>query len=69
MKYQSGFVPVQFYKLGKIIFIFGIVIIVLWLFDYFFNWDWLNNIILYLGIVLTLVGLYLRKFAPKDESE
>jgi len=69
MKYQSGFVPVQFYKMGLVFIILGLLGIALGVTDYFFSWEWLSDIILYIGIGLTLIGLYLRKFAPKDESK
>ncbi len=68
MKYQTGFVPVQFYKIGLVFIILGISGLVLRLLDYFFIWH-LPNMILYASIALILVGLYLRRFAPKEESE
>lgn len=36
MKYQSGFVPVQFYKMGRVIIIIGILGIIFGILDYFF---------------------------------
>ena len=69
MKYQAGFVPIQFYKIGRIMVILGLLGVIIWLLDYFFDWEWLSDIVLYISIGLILIGLYLRKFAPKDESD
>lgn len=69
MKYQPGFVPIQFYKLGRVCIILGILGIIVGALGYFFDWERIGIAVLYFCILLTLVGLYLRRFGPKEESE
>jgi len=68
MKHIPGFVPVQFNKMGNIFAILGIVILAMGIWKYFFDLEWMNNYIdLFVGVFLIIIGLYLRKYVPKED--
>ena len=65
-KYLSGFVPVNFKQTGKILLIIGLVCLAVRLLSFLTNWFSLSNNILYVGIGLILLSLYLFFVVPKE---
>lgn len=69
MKHTPGFVPVQFNKMGNIFVILGIILLVMGIWEYLFDIEWINNnTSLFVGLFMIVIGLYLRKYVPKDET-
>ncbi|MBL7022227.1 hypothetical protein ISR92_02855 [Patescibacteria group bacterium] len=65
MKYLSGFVPVNFNFVGKILLILGLIILILkivsltiWLFN-------MPGLILFIGVCSIIIGIYLIYIVPK----
>ncbi|MFH1667540.1 MAG: hypothetical protein ABH884_00765 [Candidatus Komeilibacteria bacterium] len=65
-KYMTGFVPVQFNKVGKVLLTLGIISLLLEILDYFSDWFNLPNIIMFIGVGFVLIGLYLIYIVPKE---
>lgn len=68
MKHIPGFVPVQFNKMGYILVVFGIIGMVSGIWNYLFDLEWMNNTLLFSGIFLIIIGLYLIKFVSKEKK-
>lgn len=69
MKYQPGFVPVQFNRVGKIMVILGLAGIVIAVINYLAHWGSATNVILLVSIGFILIGFYLAKVPPKDDLD
>ncbi|MBU2567038.1 hypothetical protein KKG46_05800 [Patescibacteria group bacterium] len=67
-KYMPGFVPVNYNKAGKILLVIGLICSALGLTAHLADWFNLSIYVLYLGIGLILVGLYLVLFVPKEKE-
>ncbi|MFC1687103.1 hypothetical protein ACFL0L_00805 [Patescibacteria group bacterium] len=67
MKHLPGFVPVQFRVVGVILLVIGIILLALLGVDYVAEWDLFPNEILYVGIGLLIIGLYIRLAAQKEK--
>ena len=64
-KYTSGFVPVDFKLGGKILFPIGLVLILVKGLDYLIGWSVIPTIVLFVGLGLLLLSLYLLFVVPK----
>ena len=67
MKYPSGFVPVDFQLLGKLLFGLGIAALLVKGVSYVTGWISLPNVVAFLGFAFILLGLYLIYVVPKPE--
>ena len=65
-KHLPGFVPINFYKAGIILLVIGIIFILLKLVAYLTEWFVIPSIILFVGIGMFIVGLYLIFIVPKE---
>jgi len=66
-KHLSGFVPVDFHLVGKIMLGIGIVLILLAIVDLLIEKIVLLDKLFYFGLGFVLVGLYLIFVVPKEE--
>jgi len=62
---MPGFVPVNYNKTGKALFVLGLMCLIGKLLDYLTNWFIISNYFLYLGLALVLISLYLIFIVPK----
>jgi len=65
-KNTSGFVPIDFKLVGKIMFPLGLVLILVKGLDYLMGWSVIPVVVLFAGIVLLLLSLYLFFVVPKE---
>ena len=65
-KYSSGFVPIPFKLVGKILFPISIIIIVIGGFDYLVGWDLIPPSVFFFGFGLLIISLYLLFVVPKE---
>lgn len=63
---MSGFVPVQFTKVGKIVLVIGIILLLVKLVSYATDWFHLPICLLYFGGGSMIIGLYLIFVVPKE---
>jgi len=62
---MTGFVPVNFKQVGKIILIIGFICLIAKLTSYLTNWFYISNDFFYFGVALLLLSLYLIFVVPK----
>jgi hypothetical protein len=65
-KYPTGFVPVNFNAVGKVLLVVGTIVFFLGLGNELFNLFNLPNNLLVVGLVFGLAGLYLVFVVPKE---
>jgi hypothetical protein len=65
-KHSSGFVPMNYKLAGKILLPIGVVMILVWLIDYFLQWGVIPLPMLYIGALDVLVSCYLIFLTPKE---
>ncbi|MBU1164196.1 hypothetical protein KKA15_01365 [Patescibacteria group bacterium] len=65
-KHMSGFVPVNFKQVGVMLLIIGLIVILLKFFSYLTSLVEISNYVLYFGIGLMLISLYLIFVVPKE---
>ena len=66
-KHMPGFVPVQYKKVGRFLLALGIAVSLVSLISKFTSLLTLPNYVLYFGLVLILLSLYLLFIVPKEE--
>ena len=69
MSRSSGFVPVPFPLVGKILVVAGAIVLVLYLLSIGFQWFTLPVLAVALGAVGMLIGLYLIFVIHKKEAD
>jgi len=67
MKYMPGFIPIDFSKSGKILFVLGLACIFLKIVDYLMGWIVISNNVLFFGLALLVIGAYLIFVVPKSK--
>lgn len=65
-KYPTGFVPVNFKAVGKIFLVISALTFTLFGFNYFLNILQLSNFVLFFGIAVLLLGVYLIYVVPRE---
>ncbi|MBU1130693.1 hypothetical protein KJ840_00995 [Patescibacteria group bacterium] len=65
-KYMSGFVPINFNLVGKVLLPLGIIFLLSKIISYFTKWFNIPNVLLFMGIGFIIIGLYLIFVAPKE---
>ena len=65
-KYPSGFSPIPFKTLGKILLPISALLIAVTALDALMRWDAIPGFVLFLGLGFLIVGLYLRFVVPED---
>jgi len=65
-KYTSGFVPIDFRLGGKILFPIGLALILVKGLDYLIGWSVIPMAVLFVGIGLLLLSLYLYFYGTKE---
>jgi hypothetical protein len=65
-KHTSGFVPVPFKLLGKVLFPISIVIVVIGGLAYLLGWVAIPQSVFFIGLGLLIVSLYLLFVVPKE---
>jgi hypothetical protein len=66
-KYPTGFVPVNYHDVGKILFVIGLSLLFLKGIDPLFIPGDLPDEIAYLGLISLITSTYLILFVPKPE--
>lgn len=65
-KHMPGFVPVNFKKSGKILLAVGLAFLIAKLVSYLTGWFSISNYIIYIGVGLIFLSLYLVFVVPKE---
>jgi len=65
-KHQSGFVPIPFKLLGKILFSISAVMVIIGGLDYLAGWGRIPQTVLFVGLGLLVLSLYLLYVVPKE---
>lgn len=63
---MTGFVPIDFRRAGKVLLVIGLICLLLRIVSYITNSFNLSNYILYFGLALILLSLYLIFVVPKE---
>lgn len=66
-KYPTGLVPVDFYGVGKILFIIGVLCILAKVIDLLIGTFSISDTVFYFGLVSVLLSLYLIFAVPKRD--
>ena len=66
-KHMTGFVPINFQKSGWILLTIGIVLILSKLISFATNFYFVPTYLIYIGIAMIAVSLYLIFVSPKEE--
>jgi len=64
---MTGFAPINFNLVGKIVLTIGIIIGILSVLAKLTNWFELTDNIIFIGVGFIVVGLYLINMIPKDK--
>ena len=64
-EHMTGFVPVDFRKLGVVLLVVGMIGIGARLASYFGNWLGVSDLLIFVGATAVLLGLYLIFVVPK----
>lgn len=65
-KHMSGFVPVPFNLLGKLLLPVSLLVCVIAGLDYLFGWGVIPLYVFFVGIGLTIISIYLLLVVPKE---
>ena len=65
-KHPSGFVPIPFKSLGKILFLISVVMVIIGGLDYLVGWGRIPQAVLFIGLGLLVLSLYLLYVVPKE---
>ncbi|MFC1871619.1 hypothetical protein ACFLYF_04390 [Chloroflexota bacterium] len=65
-KHPSGFVPIPFKLLGKILFPISAVMVIIGGLDYLAGWGGIPQTVFFVGIGFLVLSLYLRYVVPKE---
>ena len=65
-KHRPGFVPIKFKKAGMVMLGLGIALLLDWAIGFLTGWFLVHNFLLYIGMALLLIGLYLVFVVPKE---
>ena len=64
--YPSGLVPIPFKSAGKALFPISLLMIILRGLDYVMHWAVIPTAVLFVGLGLSVVSLYIIFFVPKE---
>jgi len=67
-RYPSGFVPIPFKSAGKVLFPISLLMIIVGGLDYFMDWAVIPTAVLFVGLGLSVVSLYLIFVVPEEEG-
>jgi len=65
-KHPSGFVPIQFRVLGKVLLPISFIMVVASGLDFIFGWEIIPFAVMYIGLIFLLLSLYLLFVVPKE---
>jgi len=65
-RYPSGFVPIPFKSAGKVLFPISLLMIIVGGLDYFMDWAVIPTAVLFVGLGLSVVSLYLIFVVPEE---
>jgi len=65
-RYPSGFVPIPFKSAGKALFPISLFMIILGGLDYLMGWTVIPTAVLFIGLGLLVVSLYLVFVVPEE---
>ena len=69
MSRSSGFVPVPFHLVGKILVVSAAIVIILYLLSIVFQWFMLPILVFTIGVAAMLIGLYLIYVVPREDTD
>jgi hypothetical protein len=66
-KHIPGFVPLPFNKVGRFVFSIGVLSLVIKGISYITKWYETGDLLVYFGIGLVIIGLYLTFVVPPED--
>ena len=69
MSKDSGFVPIPFHIVGKVLLPIGLALLAAYLISYITNWFTLPSILFFFALAIAVLGLYLIFVVPRESID